>query len=112
MRTPVFRFLEERLTDAPMDGFRTRLAAPDGLASLRTCRGLRPLEVEGEELVLRWHYRPWPGAVMDGTLRVRPQAPGAHLRLDGRLRGWSGFLVLGWMRWRTEHVLDRLVGEL
>jgi len=32
--------------------------------------------------------------------------------LDGRLRGWSGFLVLGWMRWRTEHVLDRLVGEL
>ena len=111
MPTPVFRFQEERLTDAPVALFRTRLAAPGDLASLRGCRGLHPLEVEGEELAMRWHY-PVLGSVMDGTLRVLPHERGARLRLNGRLRGWTGFLLLGWMRWRTERLLDHLVREL
>ena len=111
MPTPVFRFQEERLTDAPVALFRTRLAAPGDLASLRICHGLHPLELEGEEMAIRWHYA-FLGAVMDGTLRVMPHEQGAHVRLNGRLRGWSAFLLLGWMRWRTERLLDQLVREL
>ena len=111
MRTPVFRYLEERLTDAPVDAFRARLAAPGALACLKNWPGLHPMEDEGAELALRWH-RTWLGAVEDGTLRVLPHERGAHLRLSGRLRGWSAFLLLGWMRWRTDRLLDRLVREL
>jgi len=111
MKKPVFRFLEERLTDAPVAAFRDRLRTPGALASLRACPGLQPLEEEGEELVLRWHH-PFPGAVEDGTLRVLPHERGARLCLNGRLRGWGAFLLLGWMRWRTDRLLDRLVREL
>jgi hypothetical protein len=111
MKTPVFRFREERLTDAPVAVFRTRLTEPGALASLKGCPGLRPMEVEGEELVLRWHHARM-GAIEDGTLRVMPHETGAHLRLDGRLRGWGSFLILGWIRWRTERLLSRLVREL
>lgn len=111
MKTPVFKFQEEVLTDAPLDTLKARLGAPGELASLRACRGLRPLEVEGEELTLRWQMASL-GAVEEGTLRVRPHEKGAHLRLDGRLRGWTAFLLLGWMRWRTDRLLDRLVREL
>jgi hypothetical protein len=91
--------------------FRDQLAEPDRLASLKGCPGLRPMEVEGEELVLRWHHR-CLGTVEDGTLRVRPHERGACLALDGRLRGWGAFLLLGWVRWRTDSLLARLVREL
>jgi hypothetical protein len=107
----VFRFQEERLTDAPMEVFRARLAAPADLPCLRAWPGLRPVEDDGVGLALRWH-RARLGAVEDGTLRVTPHERGAHLRLSGRLRGWSAFLLLGWMRFRTDRLLDRLVGEL
>jgi hypothetical protein len=111
MKTPVFKFQEEVLTDAPLEAIRTRLTAPDILPSLKACRGLRPLEEEGDELTLRWHHA-CLGSVEEGTLRVSPHDQGAHLRLDGRLRGWGAFLLLGWMRWRTDRLLDRLVREL
>ena len=111
MRKPVFRFQEERLTDAPLALFRARLADPASLACLKACPGLRPVEAEGEELVLRWHHRGL-GAVEDGTLRVTPHERGAHLRLNGRLRGWGAFLLLARVRWRSERLLARLVGEL
>lgn len=111
MKNPVFQFQEERLTDAPVALFRSRLSEPGTLACLKACRGLRPLEAEGEELVLRWHHARM-GAVEEGTLRVRPHEQGAHLVLTGRLRGWGAFLVLGWVRWRTDTLLARLVREL
>ncbi len=110
-KTPVFRFQEERLTDAPVAEFRTRLATPKDLICFKGWPRLHPLEDEGEELVLRWH-RTCLGAVEDGTLRVMPHPQGAHVRLNGRLKGWSAFLLLGWMRWRTDRLLDRLVREL
>jgi hypothetical protein len=111
MKKPVFRFQEERLTDAPVAAFRARLSAPGALASLKACPGLHPLEEEGEELVLRWHHA-CMGAMEDGTLRVMPHEQGSYVRLNGRLMGWSAFLLLGWMRWRTDRLLDRLVREL
>jgi hypothetical protein len=110
MRKPVFSFQEERLTDAPVAEFQ-RLAAPEGLASLRACPGLAPLEADGENLVLRCHHA-WLGAVLDGTLWVMPHERGAHLRLTGRLRGWTAVLLLGWVRWHTDRLLDHLVREL
>jgi len=111
LKTPVFRFEEERLTDAPVAAFRVRLAEPGRLACLRGWPGLHPLEDEGETLALRWHHTRM-GAVEEGTLRVQVHEQGAHIRLDGRLRGWGAFLLLGWMRWRTDRLLDRLVREL
>ena len=109
MKTPVFRFQEEVLTDAPLELVRDRLAA--GLPCLKACPGLRAAEASGDGVVLRWQHHAL-GAVEEGTLRVEPHEKGAHLRLDGRLRGWSAFLLLGWMRWRTEHLLDKIVREL
>ncbi len=109
MKTPVFRFQEEILTDAPLALVRERLQA--GLPCLKACRGLRPLEPTGEGLTLRWHHHTL-GAVEEGTLRAEPHETGTHLRLDGRLRGWGAFLTVGWMRWRTERLLDRIVKEL
>ena len=111
MKVPVFRFQEERLTDAPVAVFRDRLSAPGALACLKACPGLHPLEEEGEELVLRWHHL-CLGTVEDGTLRVLPRDQGARLRLNGRLRGWGAFLLLGWMRWRTDRLLEHLVRQL
>ena len=107
----MFRFQEERITDAPMELLRARLAAPAGLACLKPFPGLHPVEDDGVDLALRWHCTRL-GAVEDGTLRVMPHERGAHLRLDGRLRGWSAFLLLGWMRFRADRLLDRLVREL
>jgi hypothetical protein len=111
MRKPVFRYQEERDTDAPLSVFRARLGDPAALASLKACPGLHPLESDGEDLVLRWHHARL-GAVEDGTLRVSPREGGAHLQLNGRLRGWGGFLLLGMVRWRTDRLLDQLVREL
>jgi len=50
--------------------------------------------------------------VEEGTLRAEPHPTGAHLKLDGRIRGWSAFLVLGWIRFRTDRLLENLVKEL
>jgi hypothetical protein len=109
MKTPVFHFQEEVLTDAPLTLVRERLQA--GLPCLKACPGLRSPELNGEGITLRWHHHVL-GAVEEGTLRAEPHEQGAHLRLDGRLRGWSAFLLLGWMRWRTDRLLDHLVREL
>jgi hypothetical protein len=45
-------------------------------------------------------------------LTVTPDPKGAHLRLEGRLKGWTGFVLLGLLRWRTDRLLDRFVEEL
>ena len=111
MKMPVYKFQEEVLTDAPLPAIRARLGSPGALASLKGCQGLRPLEEEGEELALRWHHVGF-GFVEEGTLRVRPHERGAHLRLDGRLKGWGAFLVVAWTRWRTERLLERFVREI
>jgi len=109
MKTPVFHFQEEVLTDAPLALVKSRLEG--GLPCLRSWPGLRSPEPSGAGLTLRWQ-RHVLGAVDEGTIRVESHERGAHLRLDGRLRGWSAFLLVGWLRWRTDRLLDRIVGEL
>ena len=109
MKTPVFRFQEEVLTDAPLALVRERLQA--GLPCLKACPGLHPPELGPDSITLRWQHHAL-GAVEEGTLRAELHEQGAHLRLDGRLRGWSAFLLVGWMRWRTDRLLDRIVKEL
>ena len=114
MRQPVFSFEAEILTDAPFEQIATRLqglASPAELRSLRAFRGWLPVTVAAETLSLRWE-RTRAGALEQGHILIRPDDRGAHLRLEGRLKGWSGFLLLGLLRWRTDRLLDRFVEDL
>ena len=61
--------------------------------------------------MLRW-TRTVAGAVESGELILAPDPRGAHLRLEGRMKGWSAFLLFGLLRWRTDRLLDRFVEEL
>ena len=109
MKTPVFHFQEEVLTDAPLALVKDHLLA--GPPCLKACPGLHPPEPAGDGLTLRWQHHAL-GAVEEGTLRVEPHERGAHLRLDGRLRGWTALFLVAWMRWRTDRLLDQIVKEL
>jgi hypothetical protein len=112
--TPVFSFDAELLTDAPFEHIRQRLQATKAQAEFRCLRSLgpwSPLEAEDHELCLRWaRYR--LGTEESGALIIRPDAKGAHLHLEGRMKGWAGILFFGLLRWRTDRLLDRFVEEL
>lgn len=109
MRQPVFHFQEELLTDAPLEVLHTRLT--EGLPCLKACPGLHPPEASGEALAFRWHHHVL-GAVEEGTVRLEPHERGTHLRMDLRLRGWSAFLMVGLVRFRTDGLLERIVRSL
>jgi hypothetical protein len=114
VRQPVFTFEAEILTDAPFEQIAARLqglASPAELSSLKAFRGWLPVDVAAETLTLRWE-RSRTGALEQGAIQIRPDERGAHLRLEGRLKGWSGFLLLGLLRWRTDRLLDRFVEDL
>ena len=113
MKHPVFSFEAELLTDAPFDHIveRLRTAPPQSFKSLRPLsRWAVPEEAAGG-LILRW-TRAMAGAEESGELTLRPDPKGAHLRLEGRMKGWAGFLFFGLLRWRTDRLLDRFVEEL
>lgn len=113
MKRPVFSFEAELLTDAPFDLLvgRLRDQGPAAFRSLGSLRHWQAPAVEAEHLVLRWS-RVLAGSEESGSLVLSPDSKGAHLRLEGRLKGWTGFLLLGWLRWRTDRLLDRFVEEL
>lgn len=113
MATPVFRFNAELLTDAPFEHIRERVLAvgPEGFTCLCAITIWDVPEVFSDRLVLRW-FRTVAGAEESGELVLAPDPKGAHLRLEGRLSGWMGFLLLGMLRWRTDRLLDRFVEEL
>ncbi|HJV49405.1 MAG TPA: hypothetical protein VJ549_09040 [Geothrix sp.] len=114
MKHPVFSFEAELLTDAPFEYVRGRILTLDSPAAFRCLRPLRawqPTVSAPESLLLRWE-RQVLGAQEQGSLLIRPDAKGAHLRLEGRMKGWGGFLLFGLMRWRTDRLLDRFVEEL
>ena len=114
MKTPVFHFEAEILTDAPFAQIAARLAELDSPADLRCFRPLRewlPVERRDDQLTLRWR-RSWRGSEESGEVTIVPDPKGARLHLEGRLKGWMGFVVLGLLRWRTDRLLDRFVEEL
>jgi hypothetical protein len=113
VKQPVFSFEAELLTDAPYDHIVGRLQheSPAVFKSLRSVRGWGPLEAGEGCLVLRW-TRTVVGATESGELILAPDPKGAHLRLEGRMKGWSAFLLFGLLRWRTDRLLDRFVEEL
>jgi len=69
------------------------------------------MERDPEEIRLHWE-RHVAGTLEQGTLCIRQNEKGAHLHLEGRMKGWSGFVFFGLMRWRTDRLLDRFVEEL
>ena len=113
MKQPVFTFEAELLTDAPYDLVAGRLR-DRGSAGFRCLSALQVWQapvVEEERLMLRWS-RVLAGSEESGTLILSPDPKGAHLRLEGRMKGWSAFLLFGLLRWRTDRLLDRFVEEL
>ena len=111
---PVFSFESEILTDAPfshIEGRIRELASPAELRCFRSFGQWLPLEVSPAELRLKWERRRF-GANEQGCLTIRPDAKGSHLHLEGRMKGWPGFLFFGLLRWRTDRLLDRFVEEL
>lgn len=113
MRQPVFSFEAELLTDAPYEHIvgRLRQDSPMAFKSLRSVRDWAAPEGGEGRLVLRW-TRAVAGAIESGELILTPDPKGAHLRLEGRMKGWSAFLLFGLLRWRTDRLLDRFVEEL
>ncbi|MCE1203690.1 MAG: hypothetical protein LWW79_03685 [Holophagaceae bacterium] len=113
MRRPVFSFEAELLTDAPFEHIARRLQneTPGAFECLRSLRGWTAPEEAHDGLLLRWE-RILPGAVESGVLTISPDPRGAHLHLEGRMKGWGGFLFFGILRWRTDRLLDRFVEEL
>jgi len=114
VKRPVFSFEAELLTDAPFEHIAGRVQGMDSPAGFRCLVPLRtwqPVERAPEEICFRWE-RQVAGATEQGSLRIRPHEKGAHLRLEGRMKGWSAFLLFGRLRWRTDRLLDRLVEEL
>lgn len=111
---PVFSFESEILTDAPFSHIAERIGALGSAVDLPCLKPIEqwlPLEASPAELRLRWERRCF-GAIEVGCLTIRPDAKGAHLRLEGHMKGWGGFLLFGLLRWRTDRLLDRFVEEL
>lgn len=113
MKHPVFSFEAELLTDAPFEHVvgRLREAGPAGFKSLRSLETWGPPEEAPGSVVCRWK-RTVGGAGESGALTVKPDPKGAHLHLEGRMKGWSGFIFFGMLRWKADRLLDRFVEEL
>jgi hypothetical protein len=113
VKRPVFSFEAEILTDAPYDHIvgRLRQDPPSAFRSLRALRTWAAPEAADGRMILTW-ARPMPGALESGRLILTPDPKGTHLRLEGRMKGWAGFLWFGWLRWRTDRLLDRFVEDL
>ena len=113
MKRPVFSFEAELLTDAPFDHLVGRLKGegPTAFKSLRALSVWATPEESPGALLLRWE-RSLAGADEVGKLTLYPDPKGARLCLEGHMKGWSGFLFFGLMRWRTDRLLDRFVEEL
>jgi hypothetical protein len=113
VKRPVFSFEAELLTDAPYEHIVGRLQSggPRAFKSLGALSCWARPEEAPNRLVWRW-ARVVVGAEESGELVLTPDAKGAHLRLEGRMKGWAAFLVFGLLRWRTDRLLDRFVEEL
>lgn len=114
MRVPVFTFQDEVRTDAPFAHIQARLqagASPWGFRALGRLGAWECQAGEGGALRLQQDRR-WAGAEARLRLTIREDGAGAHLHLEGRIRGWAGFLGLGRLRWQADGLLVRFVEDL
>lgn len=113
MKRPVFSFQAELLTDAPYGHIagRLRSESPKAFKSLQALSEWAAPEEASGRLILRWG-RQGAWAEESGEFTLAPDPKGAHLHLEGRMKGWGAFLLFGLLRWRTDRLLDRFVGEL
>ena len=114
MRTPVFTFQDEVRSDAPFAHIQARMAEGGCPWGFRALVPLGPWEcgpAEGGALRLCLERR-WAGAEERLLVTIQPDGSGAHLRLEGRIRGWAGFLGLGRLRWKADGLLVRFVEDL
>ena len=114
MRTPVFTFQDEVRTDAPFGHIQGRTAQggpPWGFRALGSLGAWERLEAGEGTLHLR-HTRIRAGAQETCDLIIRGDGAGSHLQLQGRIRGWAGFLLLGRLRWKADGLLTRFVEDL
>jgi hypothetical protein len=114
VKRPVFRFEAELLTDAPFHHVVGRLKneGPSAFKSLRSLRVWTAPVESADCLRLRWERVRAGGVEEVGELALYPDPKGARLCLEGRMKGWAGFLFFGLLRWRTDRLLDRFVEEL
>lgn len=111
MKVPVARFAEERLTDAPYAELAARLRQPASFRTLAFAAPYMVVEAGSEEVRVAW-VRQRLAAEERGVLILRPDDKGAHLRMEGQVKGWGCFLVFGLLRWQADDLLDRMVAEL
>lgn len=111
MKQPVSAFADERLTDAPFATLAARLREPATFRHLAFAARFMTVEEGDGELHLRWTRRRF-AAEEQGLLILRPDAKGAYLKVEGRVKGWGCFLAFGLLRWHMDDLLDRLVEEL
>jgi len=110
VKQPVSAFADERLTDAPFATLVVRLREPSRFRHLAFAARFMAIEEGDGELRLVWTRRRL-AAEERGLLLLRPDPRGAYLRVEGRVKGWGGFLAFGLLRWHTDDLLDRLVDE-
>lgn len=110
MRTPVFSFATEILTDAPFDVVVLRVRDHHSLRCLQPF-GPWSLEEDGGVARLSWS-RSRLGSAESGVIRILPHERGAHLQLEARHKGWTAFGSFGILRWHGDQLLERLIEEL
>ncbi|HJW43888.1 MAG TPA: hypothetical protein VJ463_05505 [Geothrix sp.] len=125
MKQPVFRFSDERLTDAPyavIESALIRMERPkafspwSGLASPGMALGWVEDSIEGPKeeeglLRLRWTATYW-GTREEGCLTVDPSGDKVHLKLEGKCRGWFVIGSIGLLSWGASRSIDRFVESL
>lgn len=122
MKRPVWRYVQEATTSAPLEVVRVRLASLDSALPLSVCaprlsarmpRLWKQTSMQRAEDGLRLHWTACFGGLLEqGTFEVRCEGGGCILRTEGKLKGWPLLWKIGLLGWRSEGLLRRFVAEL
>lgn len=135
MKVPTIRFEEELLTDAPLDAVVSRLQSflesPTCLPRFRSIRRegealyakvrpwpgerdilVMPLDRDGDRYQLQWFMTPIWGLEEQGGVEAWPEAGRTRIRLWGRLKGWPSLLMVGAVRFVSDHSIQRFLEKV